>query len=210
MKSKTNSKSKKSIKENTAFSPGGKDASGVAVVYDRVTGRILETHSTLVVAGATIKKPNLDELLGDARNDDFTLSSTTACNKENLAILELPSNDVAPLNMMVDVGSNTLVPKYRLLLSAKKTELEGDGKDTTEIQIEVVDSKQKHVAGFNADIEIRTSRGKLSERGGRLSLSGGKGKIQLTSVAETVSSVTLSARSLGTPCESAAIHLSFL
>ncbi len=181
-----------------------------AIVYDRTTGRILETHRTESIGGDKRQKTDAKRLLKEAAEDPFTIGLLKDGRKESLAVLEVPSDSEQPSRMMVDLGSGKLVPKPNLQLSVAKTELEGDGKDSTEIEVTLVDSKGKRIPGFDSEIEIRTSRGKLSARGGRIKLEGGRATISLTSVVETVNIVTISARSLEIPCESRSVQLSFV
>lgn len=210
VKKKAKSKSQKDQSEQTALGISNQVTTSIAVVYDRISGRILKIHRSEAVEGVKGVKPKLDGLLKDAKSDAFTLRMATKGDGKNLAVMEIPVDGPDPAGKMVDVGADKLVPKYQIQLAAAKSELEGDGKDSTVIEINVVDVKGKRVTGFNAEVEIRASRGKLSERGGRLQLAGGRGKIKLTSVAETAVGVTVAAQSLGPPCESTAIELAFM
>jgi hypothetical protein len=180
------------------------------ILYDKTTGRIVETHRAESLAAGAPAKPEPERFLREAAEDPFTLRRISGGKKENLAAMEVPAGGMHPLRMMVDIGSGKLVPKPRLQLSAPKTQLEGDGKDAVEIEVSLVGPEGERIPGFDSEIVVRTSRGKLSARGGRLRLKGGSARITLTSVAETVNEVRVSARSPGAPAEGADLILSFV
>lgn len=110
----------------------------------------------------------------------------------------------------VDVKSKKLVERPRIQLSSEKTELEGDGKDSMQIKIEIIDGKGKKVADFNGTIKISTNRGKLSERGGIVKMNNGVGKIYLTASNETFDRVNVMAESLDGFCGKGQLGLEFV
>lgn len=97
-----------------------------------------------------------------------------------------------------------------LRLTAKKTELVGDGEDMAEIIVEAVNSDGKPVTSCNAAVLVTTERGRLSERGGRITLKKGTGRITLTSVNETVHRVRVRAVSPEGALEPADLLLEFV
>jgi hypothetical protein len=95
-------------------------------------------------------------------------------------------------------------------LTAEKTRLEGDGSDSTTIQIAVVDTNGRPVARYSGSVKVATTRGKLSARGGIVELRRGRGEITLTSVAETVDKVTVTATATDGRALRADLDLEFL
>ena len=94
---------------------------------------------------------------------------------------------------MVDLEKRTLVRRPHIALSAGKRELSGDGEDSTEIHLSVVDDHGRVVTHAAGAVKVTTQRGRLSARGGIVNLAHGKATVTLTSANETVSKVWVSA-----------------
>lgn len=180
------------------------------IVYDKLTGRILETHRYSGLAGST---PNVDEdvVLANAIENAMSVERASDQDPKNLKVM-LVDNDELPLagRKMIDVGSNKLTELPELKVQIDKKELDGDGKDETEIQVHAVDKSGATIHGFNGTVKVSTSRGKLSNRGGLVKLTGGRGSITLRSVNETVNRVRVEATSIDTPSQRGRAQLSFM
>jgi hypothetical protein len=183
------------------------------VVYDAQTGRIIHTHSRFSVESESDVEVDEAEVLAIAREDDLTLEKTTGRDTKNLAVLtvrEPAATAALRFGALVDVEQKRLVAKPSLQLTAEKTRLEGNGSDATTIQIAVVDTNGRPVARYTGPVKVATSRGKLSARGGIVQLTRGRGEITLTSVAETVDKVTVTATATDGRALRADLDLEFL
>jgi hypothetical protein len=183
------------------------------VVFDAQTGRIVHTHSRFSVESESDVEVDEAEVLAIAREDALTLEKVTDGDMKNLAVLTVrgPAATVALRGgAMVDVTQKRLVAKPSLQLTTEKTRLEGDGSDSTTIQIAVVDANGRPVARYTGSVKVATSRGKLSTRGGIVELRRGRGEITLTSVAETVDKVTVTATATDGRATPADLDLEFL
>ena len=111
----------------------------------------------------------------------------------DVAILELADHRPGTRlgGHLVDVHHKKLVARHQLRVEPAKSVLHGDGKDATELAITVLDEHGKPASGFDGELHVTTSRGKLSERGGRVKAAHGKATLTLTSVPETVHKVSV-------------------
>lgn len=108
------------------------------------------------------------------------------------ALTALPADAPQRLDRMrVDPTSKLLRPLPQLVIDPERAVLDGDGEDTVTIEIRAVDEHGAVMAEVSGEVHVQTGRGKLSERGGTVRLEGGRGRIQLTSVRETVDAVPL-------------------
>ena len=90
----------------------------------------------------------------------------------------------------------TFVALPQLRVTVEKDRLNGDGSDTTAIEVQAVDAAGRPVRDLDDEIRVTTQRGKLSELGGLVKLVRGRAKLELTSVDETVHRVRVRAVSL--------------
>src|SRR5215472_5273629 len=137
--------------------------------FERSTGRIVGTHSLYDAEKQSYSHRPVKEVHA------LLAGSLPAGTAENYEILEedVPRGlDIG--GHYVDVKTRKLIPKPHLNLKPERTQLKGDGKDTIEIQITVVDHDGKVHAGFSGELQVSTTRGKLSAPGGRVKASKGR------------------------------------
>ncbi|MGC4072998.1 MAG: hypothetical protein QM760_10840 [Nibricoccus sp.] len=182
------------------------------IIFDRKTGRILQRHSRLdALKNESVQIP-IDELRTRFSRDDSILARTTDRDPSNVDFLEIKSesgDSPATGAFVVDPKKRQLVAKPALSLKTDKQELTGNG-DKAVIDIQVLDESGKPVRTHDGKVKITTSRGKLSAPGGVVQLERGHAKIDLISVNETVSRVTVDARTLDDSCSPARLTLEFL
>ncbi len=133
---------------------------------------------------------------------------------ENLAVIVVKDVDASKLldtsNLRIDPVSKKLTVKPQLKLSAKKTELIGDGKDSAEIEVAVISPEGKAESTYNGKVKFSTTRGKLSAKGGLVQIKNGKGKVVLTSVNETVDRVSVTAHCVAGDCQKTTLEFEFM
>jgi len=185
------------------------------VVYDKNTGRIVHTHRRFDVEKGIYSKCDPQTVKSLTVEDDFAAMSKVTDNQaENLDVImttDLPENFSPGISgLLVDLDSKAIVKKPKLTLKAEKMELDGDGEDSTPIEIKVLDDGGAIVENYNGAIKISTSRGKLSTKGGLVEMKNGVGRITLTSVNETVDRVQVTAQCLEDKCSKAGLNLAFV
>ncbi len=156
------------------------------VVYCRSTGEIMGTHTAIAQGGEPRSPPEED------------MKSVLPA-----FALEVPVKELAYILADLPHGARTsalrvdargkVIPKHHLRLTADRAELEGDGNDSIDIAVEVVDDKGKRIGDFDGEIQVTTTRGRLSERGGRVHLKKGAGQVRLTATVETAVGVRVTA-----------------
>lgn len=182
------------------------------VVYDRETGRVLGTHRHYVLgeAGKGAETVEIDSL-GLFQEDQAVLGRVSDKDADRLGVLETSIPDRPSVRgYRVRKEKDELEALPRLRLQVDRTELEGDGKDSVEIRIEAITDDAHVDRSFAGRVQVRTSRGKLSSRGGVVELKEGQARIQLTSVAETVDEVVVRVRALDEPAEGDSVSLAFM
>jgi hypothetical protein len=178
------------------------------VIFDKKTGRILQTHGRYDVEKRKQAEIPEDELRKRIVKDRYLLDRVTDHDADNIGVL---TAEIDPLmRAVVDVRHQKIVPKPALRLQTDKRELAGDGKDNAEISISIVGPDGKVVADNKAKVKVTTTRGKLSERGGIVELKKGRGAITLTSVDETVASVVVRAAATDGSAASAQLVVEFV
>ena len=180
--------------------------------YDKKTGQIIHTHSRFSVAENRFVEIPIDELVARFSTDPDIVARLTDRDSKNLDFIKVSTSehDQSQGPMMVDPTHRKLVPRPSLRLTTKKTQLAGDGKDSTEIEISAVDGHGKHQNDVSGEVRITTTRGKLSARGGVVKLTKGRATITLTSVNETVSNVRLTAAPVDGAHTAARLDLEFI
>ena len=183
------------------------------VVFDKKTGRILQTQSRFSVEQNQDVEIPMEELKATLAKDPYVLQRLTDHDAGNLDILKSETKETGRglhSPTMVDVKHMKIVAKPKLVLSAGKKEIVGDGQDSTEIEIKVVGATGRAVHTVDDQIKITTTRGRLSARAGIVDLVQGRATITLTSVNETVSEVRVRALSVSGACASGALTLEFV
>lgn len=168
----------------------GRESIQTHIVYDRISGRVFGRFRRYDVTQDEYCQCDPEEVLDLFRSDDKVLERVTDGDIHNLAVLTtaLPST-VDLSNMQFSSTRQALVSKPRLQLRTDRDVLEGDGEDSITISIDVVDEQNCPQRDYQGEIQVTTTRGKLSARGGRVSIEQGHGSVTLTSVKETVDRV---------------------
>lgn len=182
------------------------------VVFDPRTGRIVSTHSRFSVEENRDVEIPIEELKRTLQ-DASARRDVTSHDTANLDILKVESPQGVPINSatdMVDVTDRRIVQRPLLVLTAGKQQIVGDGRDSVTIEIKVVDADGNDVYNINDTIKVMTTRGRLSARGGIVTLAEGRATIVLTSAAETVSHVRVRAFSPDGACGGGNLRLEFV
>jgi hypothetical protein len=189
---------------------GGTDDRPANFVYDQVTGRILARHSCFNVETKKFEECQPEEVLALYKDDERTLKQVTDGDVNNLSVLrsEMPKTGTLG-TLRVSTQRQMLVSRPLLHLRTDRDELEGDGQDSLVIYIEVLDDEGRVIRDFAGEVEFTTTRGKLSARGGRVTIERGQSSITLTSVRETVNKVYVRARSIDDSAVPDRLTLSF-
>ena len=186
----------------------------VYLVFDKSTGQILHSHTSVDAESGAFETCDLDEVKSFVVDDEISMSQVTDHDPANLDVIACTDEEDMEMlqrrSFQVDPKTKKLALKPQLRLVAKKTELNGDGKDSTSIQIDVLNASNNLMKSYNGSVKVTTSRGKLSVPGGVVDVKGGRGEITLTSVNETVARVRLSARALDDMATQADLDLEFL
>lgn len=175
------------------------------VVFDSSKGKIIGTYAVYDAGTRSYRTPTLEEASNAFR--DLLVERKT----EKIDILE---TDLPPgtshASYTVDVERRQLAMKPRLQVQADRTQIQGDGEDSTEIKISVVDETNNVIESFNDDLRVSTSRGRLSAPGGRIKAENGRASITLTSTMETVEHVQVFVREPLERCIAGSISVEFL
>ena len=157
------------------------------ILYDRKTGAPLASHTYVGIEGDSSQ-----ESLTRAKRDFRTHVEGASGRGVDVIEVKLPEGS-APHQFRIDPKTKRRVAKSKLNLQAKKTTLIGNGEDSAMIEISAVDRRGRVSSGATGTIHVSTTRGRLSARGGDVELQRGVAQIELTSVAETIDSVVLTA-----------------
>lgn len=188
-----------------------KTKSKTYVAYDKKTGRIVHTHRVEMLESYDQREDDAAKFADEVREDAFSVGLLTDADPKNLEVLSLDNDPPERrFGLRVDVRQSKLVEKPTLKLVASKSELDGDGRDQTEIEITAHRPDGSVAADIKGPIKVSTSRGKLSTRGGLVELKEGYGKITLTSVNETVRRVQVTAACRAGVCQQGTINLEFV
>jgi hypothetical protein len=166
------------------------------LVYDRRTGTVRFRYSVYrptAAAGAPLPGSALLQET-DATAPTATLAALVGGALSDVGMV-LVDADQARSACRVDPETEQVVPLPRLVLSADRAELEGDGEDTARIAVSVVDADGTVLGDRTDTVRVTTSRGKLSSPGGVVVLRDGAAEISLRSVPETVPAVYVRAES---------------
>jgi hypothetical protein len=151
------------------------------IVYDSDTGEIIAVHDVGLLEEDVL--PTMDEVREQLRG----LLDQERLDKAGL----LEVDDTSPgVQHFVDPGRRELRRLRRIEIQADKSELHGDGEDSAELRITVVDPDSGKVdKSFSDQLLVTTTRGRLSEPGGRIEARNGRAAIRLVSAPETVRQV---------------------
>jgi hypothetical protein len=175
-------------------------------VFVRKTGQIIAAVATYDAGRGTFQEQSRADVLDRVRG---TVQGQRSLDELEVLGTDLPPHAVAE-GYRVDADRGEVVPKLRLELVAERRELEGDGSDSVGIALRVVDAEGRVAGDFDGQVQVATTRGRLSERGGRLRVTAGQATFRLASVAETVAQVVVSAHDPSGRAGSATIDLEFL
>lgn len=181
------------------------------VGYDTTTGRIVHTHSEFSVAENKYVTIPLEDLKAQFSADPTVVSRVRDGNPDHLDFIKVESHQAAePIGRLcVDPEHRTLVLRPHLALSSTSSELVGDGDDQAEIVI-VLTRGHGRVHGATGDVRVTTTRGRLSARGGVVSLVDGRATIGLTAANETVRRVRVTAAAVDAVWASGHLELEFV
>lgn len=192
----------------------------IYVIYDKRTGKIVHVHQVYKIeqpqeAAPDEQKTQIESLMAIVTEDRLTMRSMAGVSAENLGVLVVTDQDqkAAPFALatqLVDPKSGKLVPKPQIKLVADRTKLLGNGEDSVDINISIVNENGVVDKSNETEVKVMSSRGKLSTEGGIVKLKHGLGKIQLKSVAETASEVQVTARCVNGRCVEGQLTLEFL
>lgn len=176
---------------------GGHGPTLTHVVYDRTNGRVLGRFRRYDVTRDEYCKCEPDEVLTLFSGDEAVMFQVTGGDVNNLAVLTVTLPTAANLGAMrVSAKRQALVSLPRLRLRTEREVLEGDGEDSVPVYIDAVDEQGRALRDYQGEVHVTTTRGKLSARGGRVTVKDGQGSLTLTSVRETVDRVWVRARAL--------------
>jgi len=177
------------------------------VVFDKTTGQIVRTHSHF-----SVEKNAYVEVPPAELKKALALDSSVG-DPANLDIIKIEGKDPLAVRLgvaKVDLKTRVLVEKPSLSVTADKTEIAGDGKESATITIQAVGADGKPVRSLDDKLKVLTTRGKLSARGGLVDLVQGKATVTLTSANETVSRVVVRASSIAGASSAGEVRLEFV
>ena len=181
------------------------EESKMYVLYNRSTGVILGTYAVFDAETESYRTPTSEEARSAFGN---LLEEKTEDQVEMMEVSLPPHDDLS--GYYIDMESRQLSPMPHLQIQADRVELEGDGQDSVDLAIRVVDTSGNLLEYFSGDLRVTTTRGRLSIPGGRIKAEHGRASITLTSVAETIARVTVIVQDPSGCCLSGSTHLEFL
>ena len=204
--------------------PSKSVAAGVETVYiafDRKTGRVLGTYSTVRISehipgertddAQVFPEINEAEIMANFTEDDEVISRVTDRSKDNIAITvvkEVPTKELT--DIVIDPSTQNVMPRPQLVLEADRTELDADNNEPATIRIAAVDVTGRPKTDFEGPVKVTTTHGRLSERRGVVRLEGGVGQIQLSPVPETIDRVQVTATSPDGLARAGGVTVSFV
>jgi hypothetical protein len=179
------------------------------ILYDKVTGAVIGRHRVFDVQANKYVEADEAQTLALFTNDMHTLERVSDHSPANLAVMKAALSSSRDARH-AQVVKNRLVEQPRLVMFSDKDELEGDGKDQATLTIMLQNDKGKVITQSDAAVLVTTTRGKLSARGGLITLEHGRITLTLTSVAETVQTVRVRCELQAGGAEPTEIRLAFL
>lgn len=175
------------------------------VIFDSTTGRILATHSRIDGETGEYMPMSDEEVLASS---GVPLGDKARSRVKVLAVDATALKSRAGLR--VHAKRQELVARDRLELTLSRPEIRGDGEDSVDIEIHVVQPSGKPNDNFNGRIKVWTQRGRLSEPGGLVQAKDGRAKISLRSVPETIDRVRISASDIDGELDTGRTTVAFL
>jgi hypothetical protein len=175
------------------------------VVFDPSKGEIIGAYAVYDAGTRSYRTPTLEEASSAFRD----LLAERKVDRIDILEADLPIG-TSHAGYSVDVERRQLAKKPRLQVQADRTQIQGDGRDSVEIEISVIDEENNVVESFNNDLRVSTSRGRLSAPGGRIKVENGRASITLTSTMETVEHVHVLVRDPLERCTAGSISVEFL
>ena len=179
------------------------------IVYDKVTGIPVGRHRQFDLAENRMVEADEADILALYGADESTMQKVTDADVANLAVLKTSLPD-AQTNLRMRVSKNRLVEQPKLVIYSDRDELEGDGEDSATLTIMLQNDKGKVISKANNDVLVTTTRGKLSARGGLVTLKNGRITLTLKSVPETVQAVQVRCELVDGGAEPAETRLAFM
>jgi hypothetical protein len=184
------------------------------LVYDKKTGRIVHRHRSFHIETEAYCECDPQEVKNLTSMDNFAMSKITDHDPKNLDVImirNLPEGFSPGISgFIVDTRSKKVLEKPKIKLSSENIKLEGDGKDSTVIEIKVVDEKGQAMKGYHGTVKVSTSRGKLSAKEGLVKIENGIGHITLISANETVDRVKITAQCPDGKCLKGGLDFEFV
>lgn len=172
---------------------GGKEY----VVYDQATGAVVGTYSHLNAETGKFHDLKPADVLAQFGDAGRPTKGSKRAAAPALGVMEVEQGatlGVDTAGVRVDPKSKRLIQRSRFRLTADRTAITGDGKDSVDITVTAVDADGKTDAHFTGEVRVATNHGRLSERGGLVTVKKGVAHITLTSTTETIARVTVTAR----------------
>ena len=177
------------------------------LVYSRATGQVLGRYRVFDVESGAYREAGGDEALA-LFGDRNTMARVTGT--EDLAVLTVNLEPGARLSdLRVSTAEGTVESRPRILLRAERDAIEGNGEDSVELTVDIVDEQDTVVRDFGGEIKVTTTHGKLSERAGLVRAKAGRARLTLTSTRETIDQVRVRATAPDGTAQAAEITLSF-
>lgn len=194
-------------------SPAMGEAGKRYVVFDPETGRIVGTYGVLDAETGEYREQSeadvraMFEGMKPARGAPARAAGTPL----GVLPLDVQRVPVGPnqFRLRVDPAEGRLVRRPPLRLATDRQEITGDGEDSVEITVTVVDPEGGTDEGFAGEIRVSTTHGRLSVPGGRVAVSGRTATVTLTSTPETIERVLVTARDPRGVAENARLDLEF-
>lgn len=174
------------------------------VIFDRTTGRTVQTHRLYSAVDEAEVRVAEDEVLAAVDDEDLI---RLGINREDLAVA-VGTN--VGINVRVDLPTMTVIPLSPIRLTLDRTQIEGDGEDNAAIEISVHRDDGSVDTSYEGQIRVTTTRGKLSAREGLVQMYEGHGSVSLRSTDETVAVVRVTAECVEHQCQPASVTLSFV
>jgi hypothetical protein len=177
----------------------------IAVVFDRATGRVLGTHAVYDAETRSYRPPTLEETRGVYR------AMLAGGEADRFDVVHAPQSIQRgePLRF-VDPKTRKIPPPRQLRIDPPRAQVVGDGEQSLEFTVTVVGEGGRAAGDFAGELRIITTHGRLSEPGGKVSARKGSARIKLTSTAETIERVTVTASDPSGRCAPASADVEFL
>jgi hypothetical protein len=178
------------------------------VVFDPETGRIVGTYGVLDAETGEYREQSEADVRAMFEGTKQVRGAGTPLGVLPLDVEQVPVGP-RPSRLRVDPAERTLVRRPQLRLTTDRPAITGDGADSVEITVIVVNPDGGTDESFAAEVRVSTTHGRLSVPGGRVAVRGGTAAVTLTSTPETIERVSLTARDPRGVAETAWLDLEF-